>query len=70
MVEIASANIGFFSSNLTQTYEDYWKNLTSSLADLKKKRSAAFNQTCLDNNSLPEYTTCIYSYHHDSSMRK
>ena len=29
---------------------------------LKKKQSAVFNQTCLDNDLLPQYTIYIYMY--------
>ena len=65
MVESAWANIGFFFYQLDPEVRRLVRRLECfHLNIFKKKQSAVFNQTCLDNDLLPQYTTyvCIYIY--------
>ena len=60
MVEIAGANIGFFLYQLDPDIRRLVRRLERlHFKILKKKQSAVFNQTSLDNDLLPKY---IYIY--------
>ena len=61
MVKSAWANIGFFLYQLDPEVRRRVRRLEPlHLKILKKKQSTVFNQTCLDYDLLPTYTTYIY----------
>ena len=60
MVERAWASMGHFLHHLDPNIRKITRRLDSlHLKILKKKQSAVFNRTCLDNDLLPKYTIYI-----------